>query len=123
MKIVETQPGEFVRLASQYFRNTRSSMPVVERVWDARIDAYVLHARKIFAIEGRVPGGTVALISAPLVGAAHEGRLYMAQSVYQLANQPQPSVRSTKQARHRIFMPAAPRRRPFALATRARIQL
>lgn len=121
MKIIETQPVELVRLASNFFRKTHHSMPVVERVWDGRIGDYVLHARRIFATAGRAPGSVAAVVSAPLCRAAEEGRVYLDSGIYQLATDIQPVMRPRKVAKPRVIVFSAPRRRPFALATRVRL--
>lgn len=121
MKIIETQPAELVRLAASFFRSTHRSMPVVERVWDARTGDYVLHARRIFAIEGRRRGAVVALISQPLCRAAEEGRLYLDSGILRLASDVQSAMGPKKVAAPRVFVPSAPRRRPYALATRVRV--
>jgi hypothetical protein len=121
-KIIESQPQELLRLATNFFRKTHASLPVVERVWDPKVGSYVLYARQVLAARGDRRGRVVALLSAALCRAAAEGRVYLSSPIYDVASEAPSTVRPPTFTPPRVFVPfALTRRRPFALATRARV--
>lgn len=121
-RIIETQPEELLRLACNYFRQTRRSLPVVERIWDARTRGYVLHARRIFAAPGKAKGTVAAAVSTSLCRAAEEGRVYLDGAIYaQAQEQTTVAQRAARMQPRVIAVAPAPRRRPYALGTRVRL--
>lgn len=121
-RIIETQPEELLRLACNYFRQTRRSLPVVERIWDARTRDYVLHARRVCVAPGKAKGAIAAAMSMTLCRAAEEGRVYLDGAIYAQAQERPPIAQHRSPVQPRVIAVApAPRRRPYALGTRVRL--